>query len=271
MPLIETGGATAEALKPYFAMSESELRKSGLFMAESPNVIARALEGGIRPLSVLCERKNTEGLAAAMLEADPDLPVYTASHDMLKSITGFSLTRGMLCLMERPDRTDVEAMLKGARRICVLYDICDATNVGIIFRSAAALGYDGIVLSKETCDPLNRRSIRVSMGTVFQIPWGRTDEVMPALRGEGLTTVATALTPESVSLEDMPVAPEGRHAVIFGSEGYGLPDAVISASDHSVCIPMHAGVDSLNVGAAAAILLWHFRAPVRAADGRTPD
>lgn len=258
MPIIEIDTLEHPGLTPYSSLTESAIRESGIFIAESPKVIERALDAGMTPLSLLCEKKHITGDAAGIIEQMPEMTVYTGSPELLATLTGYTLTRGVLCAMKRPRPLTVPDMLKNAKRVCVIYDVCDATNIGVIFRSAAALGYDGVLLSKGSCDPLNRRSIRVSMGTVFQIPWALTDDVAASLKSEGICTVCTTLGDRSVSLRDFIVDADGRYAVIFGSEGYGLPSEVIHSCDHEVKIPMHHGVDSLNVGAAAAIILWHF-------------
>ena len=259
MPIIETETLDREELLPYASLTDSGMRQNGLFIAESPKVIDRAIEAGIHPLSLLCERRHIRGDAAPIIGRFPEMPVFTGDRELLASLTGYTLTRGVLCAMRRPEPTPAVRLASKARRVCVIYDVCDATNVGAIFRSAAALGFDAVILSAESCDALNRRAIRVSMGTVFQIPWSVSANVLEDLRAAGLTTVSTALNAESIPLDRFPLRHDGRYAVIFGSEGYGLPDSVIRGSDFCVNIPMQGGVDSLNVGAAAAITLWHFR------------
>lgn len=261
MPVIEIKDLQDRRLEPYFSLTEKGLKRSDILMAESPKVIERALGAGLQPLSLLCERKHLEGDAAGIIERNPDIPVFTGDRETLADITGYELTRGVLCAMRRPEIMPAEELLSGSRRICVIYDICDSTNVGVIFRSAAALGYDGILLSAGSCDPLNRRTIRVSMGTVFQIKWAISGDVMQDLKRNSFVSVSTALNKDSISLEKFVNDPETRYGIIFGSEGYGLPDDLIGECDFTVTIPMHAGVDSLNVGAAAAIALWHFRLP----------
>lgn len=259
MPIIEVGDIHAPELAPYVGLTGREQRRDEIFVAESPKVIERALEARITPLSLLCENKHVIGDAAQIIHDFPELPVYVGKRDVLEKLTGYTLTRGVLCAMRRPSPLDEDSMLKDARRICVIYDVCDSTNVGVIFRSAAALGFDGIVLSAESCDPLNRRVIRVSMGTVFQISWLTSANPLETLHSRNFVTAAAALTSESIYLQDFRVEPCKKYALVLGSEGYGLPGSVISACSHTIKIPMHHNVDSLNVGAAAAILLWHFR------------
>lgn len=258
--IIEIEDIEREELRPYTSLTERNLRQGELLIAESPKVIRTALASGLTPVSLLCERKHIEGDAAGIIATHPELPVYTGSRELLSSLTGYTLTRGVLCAMRRPEQPSSREILKKARRVCVIYDICDTTNIGAIFRTAAALGIDGVLLSTESCDPFNRRSIRVSMGAVFQIPWSYEPRILETLREEGFVSVSMALSKESVYLEDFRVEEGKRYAVIMGSEGYGLPDAVIEGSDVVVKIPMHHGVDSLNVGAAAAIVLYVVKA-----------
>lgn len=259
MQIIEIDNLTTPELAVYASLTESGLRAGDVFIAESPKVIERAIDAGIKPLSLLCERKHIEGDAQTILEKMPDIPVFTASRKVLASLTGYELTRGVLCAMLRPSLVGVSDILSTAKRVCVIDGVCDATNVGAIIRSAAALGFDGLIMSGSSCDPLNRRSIRVSMGTVFQVPWCIMENPIKILKEFNFTTVSTALGKGSRSLEEVKPEKEIKYAVIFGSEGYGLPNKLISESDLCVNIPMHRGVDSLNVGAAAAIILWHFR------------
>lgn len=249
------------ALAPYSRLTESELRReetSGIVIVESPKVIETALQSGLEPLSLLCERKHIEGDAASIISRYPRMPVYTAERQLLASLTGYTLTRGVLCAMRRPQLPTTDTILDNAGRVCVIYDVCDTTNIGAIFRSAAAIGFDCIVLSPRSCDPFNRRSIRVSMGTVFRIPWCYESDILTALKNHEITSISMALTDRSVYLQDFTVQPSCRYGLILGSEGYGLPDDIIARSAHTVKIPMHRGIDSLNVGAAAAIALWHF-------------
>lgn len=259
MEAIEIRDIDAPELRPYASLTERNLRQSDLLIAESPKVIQSALKSGLLPVSLLCERKHISGDAASIISRFPDMPVYTGERELLASLTGYTLTRGVLCAMKRPPAYSADEILQNANRICVIYDVCDTTNVGAIFRTAAALGFDGILLSPESCDPFNRRSIRVSMGAVFRIKWCFENDIPRALNRHGFRSVSMALNSESVFLQDFKVKPEGKYAIILGSEGYGLPDKIIENSDVVVKIPMHYNIDSLNVGAAAAITLWHFR------------
>lgn len=256
--IIEISNFEREELNPYIRLTDVRMRCQGFFVAESPKVIERALEAGLTPLSLLCERKHIDGDAATIINRFPSMPVFTGDREILSSLTGYTLTRGVLCAFRRPPLPESSALLEEAKRVCVIYDICDATNIGVIFRCAAALGFDGVIVSKGSCDPLNRRAIRVSMGTVFQIPWIVEENIMEILKQSGFTTASAALSQNSVFLQDFKPEPAERYAVILGSEGYGLPSHIIEASDLVVKIPMSHGVDSLNVGAAAAIFLWHF-------------
>lgn len=262
MPIITIQNIDQPELKPYFKLTETQLRRegeNGIIIAESPKVIHTALNAGYQAISLLCENKHITGDAADIIMNNPDIPVYTGTRELLTSLTGYVLTRGVLCAMKRPPAPSPANVLKNANRICVIYDICDTTNIGSIFRSAAAIGIDGIILSRESCDPFNRRSIRVSMGTVFQIPWAFADDILPLMREFGFISVSMALSKESIFLQDFAVKKDARYALILGSEGYGLPSDIIEGSDFVVKIPMHHGVDSLNVGAAAAVTFWAFR------------
>lgn len=259
MPQITIQDINAPELLPFTSLTERNLRQDNLLIAESPKVIMTALDCGLQPISLLCERKHIEGDAAPIIARFPDMPVFTGDREMLASLTGYTLTRGVLCAMKRPPEPDPAEILKGARRVCVIYDICDTTNIGAIFRTAAALGFDAVMLSPESCDPFNRRSIRVSMGAVFQIKWCFDGDILSSLRHNGFTSVSMALSSESVYLQNFEVDKDKKYAVILGSEGYGLPEDIIRDSDVVVKIPMFHHVDSLNVGAAAAITLWHFR------------
>ena len=206
------------------------------------------------------ERRQIDGVSGTLLERCPDTPVYTADREVLCRLTGYALTRGCLCAMRRPEPKTVEDVTKNARRVAVLDGISDAANVGAILRSAAALHMDAILLSPSCCDPLHRRAVRVSMGTVFQIPWARLDKDWPnSLRNLGIKTAALALTERSIGVDDPILATEDRLALVLGSEGDGLSDAVIGQCDYTVKIPMSHGVDSLNVAAAAAVAFWELR------------
>ena len=230
----------------------------GIFIAESPKVINVAIEAGYEPLSMLCEERHVEGDAASIIARFPDIPVYTGSRELLASLTGYTLTRGVLCAMRRPVPPAVEEVCRDARRVVVIDGVVDTTNIGAIFRSAAALGIDAVVLTPTSCDPLNRRAIRVSMGTVFLVPWTWVDDA-ESLRALGFKTVAMALTDRSVSIDDPQLCSEPRLAIIMGTEGDGLPDSTIQRADYTARIPMAHGVDSLNVAAAAAVAFWQLR------------
>lgn len=237
--------------------------EKGIFIAESPRVIERALDAGCVPLSFLAEERYVEKEAKELLARCGNIPVYAAEVDVLVQITGYKLTRGMLCAMRRPPLRTVEEICRNARRIAVLENIVNPTNVGAVFRSAAALNMDAVLLTPDCSDPLYRRSIRVSMGTVFQIPWTWLDgknawpeDGMTLLRKMGFRTVAMALTEDSVSIDDPGLLCEERLAVILGTEGDGLADETIADCDYRVRIPMAHGVDSLNVAAASAVAFW---------------
>lgn len=226
--------------------------EDGIFIAESPKVIARALDAGYEPISFLCDERE---LSDGLLERCPETPVYTAPFDILTQLTGFALTRGLLCAMRRKPLASVAALCQNARRIAVLEDVVNPTNIGAIFRSAAALGVDAVLLTPASCDPLYRRSIRVSMGTVFQVPWTYCD-FANEVRNYGFRTVSLALREDSLSLDDPIFDRQERLAIILGTEGDGLADRTISGSDFTVRIPMSHGVDSLNVAAASAVAFW---------------
>lgn len=253
-----------ERIAPFARLTEARLRAAseaaeGIFIAESPKVIKVALERGYIPLSLLCERKHIDGGAREIIEMCGEIPLFTGSRDILRSLTGYTLTRGVLCAMRRKPLPSVGDICSGKRRVAVLQSITDTTNIGAIFRSASAMGVDAIVLSHDTCDPLNRRAVRVSMGTVFTVPWTMADNPVEELRKEGYTTVALALRHDSMQLDDPRLKQEKHLALIFGTEGDGLPSRIIADADIVVKIPMHHGVDSLNVAAAAAVTFWELR------------
>ena len=264
--IIEITDLNSPALAPYFRLTEAQLRSKrdpaqGIFIAESHKVIGHALDAGCEPVSFLMERRQIEGVSGALLDRCPETPVYTADRETLAKLTGYELTRGCLAAMRRPAPKPLEEVTREARRIAVLDGIADAANVGAILRSAAALHMDAILLSPTCCDPLNRRAVRVSMGTVFQLPWARMDKDWPAqLRALGIKTAALALTDRSIQVDDPRLAAEERLALVLGSEGDGLSRSVIDACDYTVKIPMSHGVDSLNVAAAAAVAFWELRA-----------
>ena len=237
---------------------------NGLFVAESPLVIGRALDAGCEPVSFLMEKKHVAGKGAELLARCPDVPVYAAELEVLTQLTGFHLTRGMLCVMRRPRPTDPAGVLKNAVRLAVLENVMNPTNIGAIFRSAAALGMDAVLLTSAGSDPLYRRAIRVSMGTVFQVPWAYLPEDWPALlHAQGFRTAAMALRDDSVRLDDPRLLAEEKLAVVLGTEGDGLAQQTIEACDYTVRIPMWHGVDSLNVAAASAVAFYQL--------GRRPE
>ena len=255
-PGVEVYGSLTEAQLRHCVEGEAE----GVFIAESPKVIKVALDAGYRPLSILCERRHIEGDAAEIISrCGDDITVYTGDRLQLASLTGYTLTRGVLCAMRRRQQPSVADICSGARRIVVIDAVCDTTNIGAIFRSAAALGIDGVLLTPDSCDPLNRRSVRVSMGSVFLVPWTWLDAPVQSLSQYGFQTAAMALTDNSISLDNPMLKSIPRLAIIMGTEGDGLPQEVIAAADHVVRIPMSHSVDSLNVAAAAAVTFWELR------------
>ena len=267
--IIEITDFHAPELDPYARLTQNQLRnrlepEKGIFIAESPKVIDRALDAGYKPVSLLMERKQITGPAAGILSRCGDAPVYTADREMLAELTGFELTRGVLCAFHRPAPRPVEELCKNARRVAVLEGIVDSTNVGAIFRSAAALNMDAVLINPSCCDPLCRRAVRVSMGTVFQVPWGQLGETpadwpekgMDILHSLGFKTAAMALSDRSVSIDDEQLAKEPKLAIVLGTEGDGLAAGTIASCDYTVKIPMSHGVDSRNVAAASAVAFW---------------
>ena len=267
--IIEITDFHAPELDPYARLTQNQLRnrlepEKGIFIAESPKVIDRALDAGYKPVSLLMERKQITGPAAGILSRCGDAPVYTADREMLAELTGFELTRGVLCAFRRPAPRPVEELCRDARRVAVLEGIVDSTNVGAIFRSAAALNMDAVLINPSCCDPLCRRAVRVSMGTVFQVPWGQLGETpadwpekgMDVLHALGFKTAAMALSDRSVSIDDEQLAREPKLAIVLGTEGDGLAADTIASCDYTVKIPMSHGVDSLNVAAASAVAFW---------------
>lgn len=263
--IIEINDLSNPYLLPYRCTSEVQLLRyyepePGLFIAESPKVIRRALDAGYQPVSLLLEQKYIYGQASDIIERCGDIPIYTAASDVLTQLTGFKLTQGALCAMKRRTVPETEIILAGAERIAVLEDIMNQTNVGAIFRSAAALNFDAVVLTPSCSDPLYRRSIRVSMGTVFQVPWtflkASSPDYVSDLKNMGFATAAMALRNDTVSIDDPTLMSEKKIAVILGTEGEGLKDPTIKACDYTVKIPMANGVDSLNVAAASAVAFW---------------
>lgn len=265
MDIIEIEDINAPELSIFSSLTEAQLQQAGraeggegLFIVESPKVISTALQAGYEPVSLLCERKHITGDAAQIIAA-ADIPVYTADRSVLASLTGYTLTRGVLCAMRRREVPRLEDVCKGTRRVAVLDGVVDSTNVGAIFRAAAALGMDAVLLTPQCCEPYNRRVVRVSMGTVFQVPWTVVSNPVDDLRRLGFATAAMALRSDSVDIDDTRLNAEPRLAIILGSEGHGLPPEVIDAADYTVCIPMAHGVDSLNVACAASIAFWQVR------------
>ena len=250
-------------------LTEGQLRRrqeseQGIFIAESPKVIERALNGSYTPVALLMEQKHIEGDGAPIIARCPEVPVYTADRQVLEALTGFALTRGVLCAMERRALPTVEELLQNARRVAVLEGIVDPTNVGAIFRSAAALNMDAVLVTPTCCDPLYRRAVRVSMGTVFQVPWTKIGDDhtqwphpgLERLQALGFKTAAMALREDSVSIDDAGLLSEDKLAIVLGTEGDGLANDTIANCDYTVKIPMSHEVDSLNVAAASAVAFW---------------
>lgn len=261
MSVIEITSLEQPGVEVFSTLTEAQLRnrldpQHGIFIAESPKVIRVALDAGYEPTALLCERKHITGDAADIVERIGDVPIYTGDRDLLTRLTGYTLTRGVLCAMRRPLPPMVEDVCNGARRVVVIHGVVDTTNIGAIFRSAAALGIDAVLLTPDSCDPLNRRSVRVSMGSVFLIPWTWIDCPLTKLKELGFRTAALALTDRSVSLDEPALKAEARLALLMGTEGDGLPVEAISGADYVVRIPMMHGVDSLNVAAASAVAFW---------------
>lgn len=265
MAVIEITSLSDERVAVFSTLTEAQLRMrresaQGLFIAESPKVINVALDAGYKPKALLCERKHIAGDAAGIIQRCGDIPVYTGDRELLASLTGYTLTRGVLCAMERQMLPEIGEICREARRIVVIDGVSDTTNIGAIFRSAAALGIDGVILTRTSCDPLNRRSVRVSMGSVFLVPWTWIDGSLQQLNDYGFKTAALALTDKSVSIDNEDLAHEPKLAMIMGTEGDGLAHNVIAEADYTVRIPMSHNVDSLNVAAAAAVAFWELRA-----------
>ena len=247
MPVIEISSLSHPGVEMFCTLTEAQLRNriepdKGIFIVESPKVITRALDAGYEPLAILCEHKHI-------------------TREFLATLTGYVLTRGVLCAMRRPEPRGMEDVCQKARRIVVIDGVVDTTNIGAIFRSAAALGIDAVLLTRNSCDPLNRRAVRVSMGTVFLVPWTWMDGSLGDLGRLGFRTAAMALTDNSISIDNPVLATEPRLAIVMGTEGDGLSQETIAAADYVVRIPMSHGVDSLNVAAAAAVAFWQLRAP----------
>ena len=262
----------APELDVFVRLTGAQLRnklepEKGVFIAESPTVIEVALNAGCVPVSLLTDKRLINGAVAGIIDRlGDDVPVYTAERDMLTALTGFELTRGALCAMKRPTPRSVEELCRGARRIAVLEAVTDSTNIGALFRSAAAMHIDAVLITPTCCDPLCRRAVRVSMGTVFQIPWAKIGDTpadwpkgIERLHALGFKTAAMALTDDSVSIDDPGLMAEEKLAIILGTEGDGLSTHTIAACDYTARIPMSHEVDSLNVAAASAVAFWELR------------
>lgn len=265
MNIIEIETLQHPGVEVFSALTEAQLRnvlepEKAVFIAESPKVIHVALDAGYEPLALLCERRHIEGDAASIIQRCGNIPVYTGEREVLARLTGYTLTRGVLCAMRRPLPRPVDEVCKDASRVVVIHGVVDATNIGAIFRSAAALGIDAVLLTRDSCDPLNRRAVRVSMGSVFLVPWTWVDDAQESLNRMGFRTAAMALTDNSLPIDDARLMAEPRLAIVMGTEGDGLPHDVIGNADYVVRIPMSHHVDSLNVAAAASVAFWQLRA-----------
>ena len=261
--IIEITDLAAPQLRPYVSLTRAQLEnrqhpQEGLFIAESAKVIESALDAGYVPVSLLMERRKAESLAGTLLARCQDVPVYTAERDVLAGLTGYALTRGVLCAMRRQPLPDAQAICRGARRVAVLDGVTDTTNMGAIFRSAAALNMDAVLLTPTCCDPLSRRALRVSMGCVFKVPWAYLPREghLASLRQMGFATAAMALDAQAIRVDDPALKAQERLAIVLGAEGDGLSPAAIAQCDYTVMIPMSHGVDSLNVAAASALAFW---------------
>lgn len=264
MPVIHISSLSEPGVEIFSTLTEAQLCdrrlfEKGLFIAESGKVINLALDAGYEPFALLTEEKHLTGIAAQVVERVGDIPIYAGSRELLKELTGFPLTRCVLCAMYRPKLPSVGEVLKNAHRIVVIDSVTNTTNIGAIFRSAIALGVDAVLLTTTTCDPLNRRAVRVSMGTVFQAPWTWLDAPICSLHEYGFKTVAMALTDQSIPLDSPVLKTADRLALVMGTEGDGLSREAISEADYVVRIPMKNNVDSLNVAAAAAVAFWELR------------
>lgn len=265
MAIINITSLGQSGVEVFGTLTEAQLRnrlepEKGIFIAESPKVINVALNAGYEPLSLLCEQRHIDGDAAGIIERCGDIPVYTGERELLAQLTGYVLTRGVLCAMRRPALPSVEQVCDGAQRVVVIDGVTDTTNIGAIFRSAAALDIDAVLLTPTSCDPLNRRAVRVSMGSVFLVPWTWLNTPVTSLNALGFKTAAMALSDNSISLDDARLAAEPRLAIVMGTEGDGLPQETIASTDYVVRIPMSHSVDSLNVAAASAVAFWELRA-----------
>lgn len=264
MAVIEITSLTHPGVEVFSTLTEAQLRNrlepsKGIFIVESPKVIRVALDAGYEPIALLCEHKHITGDAADIIQQCGDIPVYTGERELLATLTGYTLTRGVLCAMRRPKEKSIGEICHNTHRLVVIDGVVDTTNIGAIFRSAAALGIDGVLLTRNSCDPLNRRAVRVSMGSVFLVPWTWLDAPVSTLSQQGFRTVAMTLTQDAISIDDPRLASEERLAIIMGTEGDGLPAETIAKADYVVRIPMSHGVDSLNVAAASAVAFWQLR------------
>ena len=261
MNIIRITTLADERVAVFARLTEAQLRNrlhpdDALFIAESPKVIRVALGAGYEPVAMLCEGRHIAGDAADIVERLGDVPIYTGERELLARLTGYTLTRGVLCAMRRSAQPSVADVCRDARRVVVVDEVVDTTNIGAIFRSAAALGMDAVLVTRNSCDPLNRRAVRVSMGTVMLVPWTWVDDDLGQLRQLGFKTVAMALTDDSIPLDSEVLKREPKLAIVMGTEGDGLPKETIASTDYVVKIPMAYGVDSLNVAAAAAVAFW---------------
>lgn len=259
MSIIEIHSLSEPGIEAYAKLTDRELRVGDVFVAESPKVILTAIKAGYEPISLLCERKHIEGDAKEIISLFPNLTVYTGDREVLERLTGYKLTRGVLSAMKRPEPKSVAEVCSHASRVAVLEGVCDSTNVGAIFRSAAALGIEAVILDHEACDPLNRRALRVSMGSVMLVAWSRSDHPVAELRALGFKTIALALTDNSLPVDAPELKQCQRIALVLGTEGDGLREQTITSCDYTARIPMSHGVDSLNVAAASALAFWEFR------------
>ena len=264
MPIVEITSLSHPGVEVFSTLTEAQLRNrlepaKGIFIAESPKVIHVALNAGYQPTALLCEQRHIEGDARELIARCGDIPIYTGERQLLEQLTGYTLTRGVLCAMRRPQPRSVEEVCRNAHRDVVIDGVVDTTNIGAIFRSAAALGIDAVLLTTNSCDPLNRRAVRVSMGSVFLVPWAWLDAPVNSLNDLGFQTAAMALVDNSISIDDPVLKTVDRLAIVMGTEGDGLPLETIAKTNYMVRIPMSHHVDSLNVAAAAAVAFWELR------------
>lgn len=262
MPIIHIDSIADERVACFAQLTEAQLRhrldpSAALIIVESPKVIRVALQQGLQPVALLCEERHITGDAADIIQAHPALPVYTGTRALLSQLTGYTLTRGVLCAMRRPSEEQASCLCQDAKRVAIIDSVVDATNIGAIFRSAAALGVDVVLLTRTACDPFNRRAIRVSMGSVFLVPWAWIDRASD-VQAWGIPTIALALDDKARSIADPALHALPRAALILGTEGEGLAAEVVREADFTACIPMQHGVDSLNVAAASAVAFWEF-------------